>query len=74
MTVQLHLQIANHLQCSTGTPCMSCLKNGNGLHEIKCQRESPFVGKLVHQCMDPNFRYHIHTELSQTLNTPLQGE
>ncbi|CAG8975956.1 hypothetical protein HYALB_00007087 [Hymenoscyphus albidus] len=35
--------------CSTGTPCMSCLKNGNGLHEVKCQRESPFVGKLVHQ-------------------------
>ncbi|TVY80643.1 hypothetical protein LSUE1_G008368 [Lachnellula suecica] len=35
--------------CSTGTPCMSCLKNGNGLHEIKCQRESPFVGKLMHQ-------------------------
>lgn len=36
--------------CSTGTPCVTCLKNGNGLHELKCQRESPFVGKLMHQC------------------------
>ncbi|KAG9230992.1 hypothetical protein BJ875DRAFT_134464 [Amylocarpus encephaloides] len=35
--------------CSTGTPCISCLKNGNGLHEVKCQRESPFVGKPMHQ-------------------------
>ncbi|TVY89062.1 hypothetical protein LAWI1_G006226, partial [Lachnellula willkommii] len=35
--------------CSTGTPCTSCLKNGNGLHEIKCQRESPFVGRVVHE-------------------------
>jgi hypothetical protein len=37
-------------KCSTGSPCISCLKNGNGLHEVKCQRESPFVGKLMHQC------------------------
>ncbi|KAG4428383.1 hypothetical protein IFR05_016136 [Cadophora sp. M221] len=35
--------------CSTGTPCGSCLKNGKGLHEIKCQRESPFIGKPVHE-------------------------
>lgn len=35
--------------CSTGTPCGSCLKNGNGLHEIKCQRESPFLGKVTHE-------------------------
>ncbi|KAE9372579.1 hypothetical protein N431DRAFT_545182 [Stipitochalara longipes BDJ] len=35
--------------CSTGTPCTSCLKNGNGLHELKCQRESPFVGQPMHQ-------------------------
>ncbi|TVY34052.1 hypothetical protein LOCC1_G007801 [Lachnellula occidentalis] len=35
--------------CSTGTPCTSCLKNGNGLHEVKCQRESPFVGKVVYE-------------------------
>ncbi|KAL3419924.1 hypothetical protein PVAG01_08423 [Phlyctema vagabunda] len=34
--------------CSTGTPCNSCIKNGNGLQELKCQRESPFVGKLMH--------------------------
>src|SRR4051812_33507734 len=33
-----------------GTPCASCLKNGNGLHEIKCQRESPFLSALTHQC------------------------
>ncbi|PVH75231.1 hypothetical protein DL98DRAFT_658260 [Cadophora sp. DSE1049] len=35
--------------CSTGTPCGSCLKNGKGLHEIRCQRESPFIGKPVHE-------------------------
>lgn len=35
--------------CSTGTPCGSCLKNGGGLHELKCQRESPFIGKQMHQ-------------------------
>lgn len=34
--------------CSTGTPCTSCLKNGRGLHELKCQRESPFTGKFIH--------------------------
>lgn len=39
-----------HLQCSTGTPCGSCLKNGRGLHELKCQRESPFIGKSIHPC------------------------
>ncbi|TVY34348.1 hypothetical protein LSUB1_G007181 [Lachnellula subtilissima] len=39
--------------CSTGTPCSSCLKNGNGLHEIKCQRESPFVGRVVYECKIP---------------------
>jgi hypothetical protein len=38
-------------KCSTGTPCTSCLKNGNGLHELKCQRESPFIGQPMHQCM-----------------------
>ncbi|KAK0112387.1 hypothetical protein ONS96_001630 [Cadophora gregata f. sp. sojae] len=35
--------------CSTGTPCGSCLKTGKGLHEIRCQRESPFIGKPVHE-------------------------
>lgn len=35
--------------CSTGTPCNSCLRKGNGLRELKCQRESPFVGKPMHQ-------------------------
>ncbi|CZR58722.1 uncharacterized protein PAC_08614 [Phialocephala subalpina] len=34
--------------CSTGTPCTSCLKNGRGLHELKCQRESPFTSKCTH--------------------------
>ncbi|KAL2065803.1 hypothetical protein VTL71DRAFT_3473 [Oculimacula yallundae] len=35
--------------CSVGTPCGSCMKNGKGLHEIKCQRESPFMGRPVHE-------------------------
>ncbi|KAE8442719.1 hypothetical protein EG329_002910 [Mollisiaceae sp. DMI_Dod_QoI] len=35
--------------CSIGTPCTSCLKNGRGLHELKCQRESPFIGNSIHQ-------------------------
>ncbi|KUJ13911.1 uncharacterized protein LY89DRAFT_736910 [Mollisia scopiformis] len=34
--------------CSIGTPCTSCLKNGRGLHDLKCQRESPFIGKSIH--------------------------
>lgn len=61
-------------QCSTGTPCASCLKNGNGLHDLKCQRESPFIGKMMHQCRF-SFTAFVRkvTDRLQILHIPLLG-
>ncbi|KAH8686102.1 hypothetical protein BGZ60DRAFT_109594 [Tricladium varicosporioides] len=56
--------------CSTGTPCVTCLKNGNGLHELKCQRESPFVGKLMHQYFDHSSTRRV---VSFAVDAPIDG-
>ncbi|KAH6677707.1 hypothetical protein B0J14DRAFT_475993 [Halenospora varia] len=56
--------------CSTGTPCVTCLKNGNGLHELKCQRESPFVGKLMHQYFEHSSTRRV---VSFAVDAPIDG-